>query len=203
MRFHPVTISLAAAVACSVLAPSVAFAQEPTAWVRVDASRSTRLMRASAGGWESVCSPPCDLQLPTGVTYRFEGKRGASESFVLRGDEGDRVSLHAHHNAGWVIGWVGIGVGGATSILGLSVALMSTISVGGSQCECRLDTTALAVGLAGVPVMLGGLALLLTNKETTVSQTREAPPRVAPSGASARTPAWPRAVGLPIVSGTF
>lgn len=65
------------------------------------------------------------------------------------------------------------GVGSATALIGLSIAMLSGISISGSECSsCHVDTTALTIGLgAGIPVMLGGLVLVATHRGWAVSQT--------------------------------
>jgi hypothetical protein len=204
----PATSAPATQGAAAAPAPAT---PRPMVWVHLEGRDDAAMQEDTTGDkeWSTVCSAPCDKPLPAGYDYRVlaPGMK-TSSAFTLHGETGSKayVVIHGASRTGSVVGWVGV-------IVGAAMVLVALDASGGGSSQ-NLDWPLLGTGVA---VAGGGLALLLINAKTTVSQA------VAPSGTSAVLPdslnrarnerMWkdvepgqaglPSAIGIPMLGGRF
>jgi hypothetical protein len=214
------------ATAAAVL-PAAALppASPSNVWVHLDASDDVRLQqdRTNDDDWVTVCSAPCDIQLPTAYYYRVAGGGlKASGEFTLHAQPGERETLDVHGaSKGWfVLGVVAIPVGLLVGYIGLIVGafgtLVSTASSASGQPSSAANNAA-GVGWTmfgiGLVAAAGGLILVIANWKTSVSQDIGARTGLLLPDSWKRLPTWreatpeqkalPQVMGIPIVSGQF
>jgi hypothetical protein len=188
----------------------VADARAQATRVQLEAPDGARLERRAVGErWETVCVAPCEAGIDSGGDFRVTGDRiRDSEPFTLRGEPGERAKIRVDgaSKGGFVAGIVMLGVGGAAvavPLLYLTSNVVMHQSEGPAEGPSSETLTGLLVAI-GVGVAVGGigLSLLLSNRQTAVSQEI----------AATRRPSWKpvdRAsvgsslVAIPILQGTF
>ncbi len=146
---------------------------EPEGVVRLEGPSGARLEReidSVTHDWEIVCTAPCVAHTPTAFDYRVTGGGlRPSQGFPLRVDSAENLRVHGAWLDLYVLGWVGVGTGGVATLTALTLELMQTRAFGVPPPFKDPDLGWLAFG-AGTAALVGGLALVLTNKHTTVSQ---------------------------------
>jgi hypothetical protein len=182
----------------------------PMAWVHIDGSEDMRLQRdrTSDDDWETVCTIPCNTEVPTNFYYRIVGPGiKPSNDFTLdaRGGEHQQIRVHSASRAWSTIGWIGLSVG--------AVLLIANSSLEGAFGGGGRGPNWPIVGV-GATFAVGGLALVFMNRRTTLSWDG----RPAQTGwllpePWRRVPSWkepapeltglPVAVGMPLVGGRF
>ena len=176
--------------------------------------------------WKTVCSLPCDKQLPTGNHYRIMGEGiRASGEFTLHADSGQRDNLTVVGGSKglFTLGVVGIVVGSAllpigllTALVGYSEKALYDPSIGNTNDGSGTITVGWTLALIGLAGGIAGLVLTINNSKTTVSQ--DAGPAGSSTGlidpnAFKPTPTWresglvdrsaPPVLGVPLLSGSF
>ncbi len=190
----------------------------PTVLVHIEADRDLGLeTRLSPGApWVSACLRPCDAPLPLGYRYRIAGRSmESSDSFLLDPQLGPRVVIHVTSvGSPWGVasGALLVVIGPITGVAGLFIALI------GSELDTphsgpSPEAFGVGLGLAGVAMLAGGIALIATNASTSTTQTSGTPEPTATERAETawlRTPTWretprlaPSAVGLPLFTRSF
>ncbi|HEY6460132.1 MAG TPA: hypothetical protein VIY73_08270 [Polyangiaceae bacterium] len=170
-------------------------------------------MRPQDGGsWTTVCSGRCDRALPVGPTYRIAGGgMRPSRAFHLDPTAG-RVNVTVNPSStGWfVAGIVLVPLGGATMLIGGLIGLLGDAT--GDQSASSSGGVAFLVGLAG---LVGGIVLIVSNARSGVGLEVGAPQAAAllKGDAWKRVPVWrdaspesramPRAMALPVWTGSF
>jgi hypothetical protein len=192
-----------------------------TTWVHLNGSDVAELQRydGDAGGWRTVCTPPCNSLLPSGLQYRVTGPGlRPSAPFSLHGEYGayDSVTVHGASRSGFVTGMAAIIAGGSALLLtGLVIVGEDTIGRGGTgrgAGSTVLDVAAVG-GLASLAI---GLGLVIANGSTNVAQSVPDPngptPGTYATGSERRSPwlgekkedvAQPRSVAIPLLGGRF
>jgi hypothetical protein len=194
--------------------------------VHIEGSRAL-LERDSTGfnrDWEPVCKAPCDKALSVAYSYRVAGD-GIRNSvpFALDAPPGQHEILHVSEGdkAGFVYGIVATAGGGAATVAGLLMVILGayskaeTESVGDVPGDQQVITAGLITGALGAALVVGGLALTLSNARSTVSPAIAAQawiPARAPQRAGATgfrdgrreiALAMPPLVDFPIFGGSF
>lgn len=165
--------------------------------VRIDGPEGATFERETDSvehDWETVCTAPCVAHASTAFKYRIAGAGlKPSRGFALRVDSGQTEELHVNGASLplYVVGWIGVGGGGAAGVTGLFLALWSATS-GAFSLPNPSDNPGIfwAIFGAGAAVAAGGLVLVLTNKHTTVSQDVVGEPKT-PDPAAATPPPMP------------
>jgi hypothetical protein len=175
--------------------PSTAHAQpapEGSVRVHLDAPDAARLLRYDPGFGDGLQD---------------------SSAFRLAGAPGRYVTVTV--DAGWkawrVVGIVLIPVGAVAMSFGSLMGLLGTVADGSGSWQATLGW---CVAVAGVAGLAGGIALVVSNRHTNVDQktvAANAPTLQGRAWAAApawREPspeqrAWPAAIGLPVLGGTF
>ena len=151
-----------------------------TIWVHVDAPDGAVLERRVRTGsrsvWEEACRAPCDRQLSLDPYYRVTGYEIRSSDkfqFSASAGEHERIRVRAASEDFFVLGVVGIVIGGGLTIGGLSVLFLSRASVDGSEGSHALAEPILGWILVGVgaPIAIAGIYLMNANRNTTISQS--------------------------------
>lgn len=178
------------------------------------------------GSWVTMCSSPCDMEMPLAPSYRLAGSGvRASRTFKLAGRPGDHVVITADSasKGAFVGGIVMIGVGVPVFVIGcfveLVVGIVNLASHGTSYSEGEyVDTSgAQVVGLSmmglGAASVITGIVLVAGNGSTKLDQTLAAPGAKAdigsdvfkkvPTFAHHEGPALPPAQTVPLFHGTF
>ncbi|MGH7281051.1 MAG: hypothetical protein ACRELY_05975 [Polyangiaceae bacterium] len=183
------------------------------------------------GGWATMCSSPCDQEMPLSGIYRLAGSGvRASRTFKLAGKSGDHVFISADPSSkgAFVGGIVLIGVGVPVFVIGCFVELVVGIvnlashASFGEDNGSYVDTSgAQVVGLSmmglGAAGVITGIVLLASNGSTKLDQTITAPGQPAPKSADMNGdifkkipiyathegPRLPVPAAIPIVTGHF
>lgn len=176
------------------------------------------------GTWATMCSAPCDQELPLSGAYRLAGSGvRASRSFKLAGKPGDHVVISADPSSkgAFAGGIVLISVGVPVFVIGMFVELVVGLVNLGSRATGEYDDTSGAqiVGLSmmglGAAGVITGIVLIATNGSTHLDQT-VGPPDAKKAAALGtdffkRGPAWkdhdgpklPPMQSVPLFTGTF
>jgi hypothetical protein len=171
--------------------------------------------------WETACAAPCDRYLASDSPYRLVGGgRKASDEFALMAPDGggERIRVSGGSKAWFVLGWIGIGVGGGVAAVGFDVLIGPLVSEYIPAGEGRPSSQGVsghpALGWSlvggGLALGIGSTLLMLAHRKTTVTQD------VTPAAAPA---AWlrldldqrrdtldariPRGTWVPLLSGVF
>jgi hypothetical protein len=188
-------------------------------WVHLDGPEDARLQKFDRD-WQTVCSAPCDIQLPVAPDYRIEGAGLKSSTvFNLSGGPGDHVTVTVNgaSKAGFVIGIVLTPIGGLFTLVGGMMGLVGSLasSVGADTSGAsQLATAGWTTFALGAGALLGGILLIVNNSKTTTTQELVAPQTgLLQSDAWKRVPTWreaspeqkalPPVVGVPLWSGRF
>ena len=213
-----------AASAATTKAPAAA----SSVWVHIEGADDVRLQQDRTGDddWMTVCSAPCDKELPTAFYYRVVGDGiKASSEFTLHAQPGEHESIEVHgaSKAWFIIGIVAIPIGLVVAYIGLFVGFIGTAastinSVNGasttnSDNAAGVGWTMLALGLGAA---VGGLVLAIVNAKTGTTQRLGNPSPTTGlllSDAWKRVPTWrdpsaeqralPPVLAAPIFAGTF
>ncbi|HLK41681.1 MAG TPA: hypothetical protein VKU41_33265 [Polyangiaceae bacterium] len=198
-------------------------------WVHIDGgSDDVRLQQDQSGDddWITVCSAPCDKELPTAFYYRIVGDGiKASGEFTLHAQPGEHETVEAHgaSKTWFIIGIIAIPVGLIAAYVGFAVGIVGTLlstannisgtSSTNSDAAAGLGWTILALGLGAA---VGGLVLVIVNAKTGTTQhlgTASATTGLLLGDAWKRVPTWrepsaeqralPPILGIPLVAGTF
>jgi hypothetical protein len=156
----------------------------PRVRVHIVSSGKVYLHRRAAGStdFSEACESPCDLELPTGDTYKIGGSGiTTTHEFRIEGTPGQTVELEVNGPS-----WFGIVGGGLAAIVGgltAYVGLLVTTASGSSDSAAGVGLGALLVGGSLIAV---GLLIVFPSMKTDLSQ------RVVRSGKDAfvRTPTW-------------
>jgi hypothetical protein len=163
--------------------PGKALPSGPPILLHIDGSDGDRLEMKGTGDnddWSLVCAAPCDRAVPAGYSYRIAGDSIRSSSpFTVDAQQGARQTLVVSEasRGAFVLGIVGLGVGGGGMVVGLFVAFVGAVDVGLSnygdtnyESGKNVETAGWVTTAVGAAAMAGGLVLLLTNVRTHVSQ---------------------------------
>ncbi|MGO9834135.1 MAG: hypothetical protein ACLP1X_07975 [Polyangiaceae bacterium] len=189
-------------------------------WVHFEAPPGVLIQKDTTNddNWVTVCAAPCDRPLPTGFYYRVTGGGiKTSADFAIHASPGTRetVVVDGASKSSFVIGVVGMIVGGIAAYVGLLVVSFSDVSAGFDDTNSSGSNTAgAALVLGGTIAAVAGLVLTLSNAKTKVNQDATASQAglVLP-GSLTGAPTWnigvnerkdsPPALGIPIFSGRF
>jgi hypothetical protein len=174
------------------------------------------------GIWATMCSAPCDQEMPLGNGYRLAGSGvRASKSFMLVGHNGDHVTITADPSSkgAFAGGIVLISVGVPVFVIGCFVELVVGLVNLGSRADGTYDDTSGAqiVGLSmmglGAAGVVTGIVLIANNGSSHLDQTVDAKKAAMLGGADffKRTPTFkdqegpklPPMQSVPLFSGTF
>lgn len=135
-------------------------------------------------GWATMCTAPCDQQVPLAGSYRLAGDGiRASRTFKLAGKAGDKVYIQADpaSRGGFVGGIVLISIGAPVLVIGSLVELVVAAINGASHLDGTYTDTsgAQVVGLSmmglGVAGIITGIVLVAGNGSTKLDQTIASP----------------------------
>jgi hypothetical protein len=163
--------------------------------------------RGPGDRWKSVCTMPCDVSVPLDGEYRIAGDgMRATQPLMLAGTPGQRLVLRVTDvgsKSGYTGGVVLVAAGPALIVSGLVVLITGalgncpTISDGPGFCDRHSyageEAAGVAVGVAGIGVLVGGIVLLASNSHSKVSSPMAGPlehPAPHPDTAWLRTPVW-------------
>ena len=219
--------------------PSTASAPTPketgNVWVHIDGADNVDLESvitdaAPAGkrvtnGWATICSAPCDQEVPLAGSYRLAGDGvRPSRTFKLAGKPGDKVYIQADpaSRGGFVGGIVLISVGVPVLVIGTFVELVVGLVNVASKADGEYTDTsgAQVVGLSmmglGVAGIITGIVLVAGNGSTKLDQTIAGPAasknaaelgsdvfKKVPIYHQSEGPAIPPAHTVPLFTGTF
>jgi hypothetical protein len=211
-------------------APAKTATPSTMVWVHIEGTEDARLQQDTTGNddWRTVCTAPCDKQLPTAYWYRIVGNGiKTSKEFSLEAPTGghETITVNGANKTWFIIGVIAMPVGGIVAYIGLLVGLVGSIgsttstAVGDTQSKQISDSTA-ATGWTmlgiGAAAAVGGLILTIANWRTGVSQDVAGQQtgslqsdawRRVPSptwkDASPEQKALPPAVAFPVWSGRF
>jgi hypothetical protein len=197
-----------------------------TTWVHLNGPDVASLQRydADAGGWRTVCTPPCDSLLPSGLQYRVTGPGlRSSAPFSLHGEYGayDSVTVHSASRSNFLTGMVAIITGGSALLL-TGLVIVGEDTLGGKGAGRGVGSTVLDVAaLGGLASLAIGLGLVIANGRTDVAQSVPDPNSPGPTpGTYAADPeprslsalwlgekkedvAQPRSFAIPVLGGRF
>jgi hypothetical protein len=124
-------------------------------------------VRPNRRKWVTICTSPCDRELPEGFGYRIAGSGiRSSEMFAIDG-KNVTVAVDPGSNVRFIGGLVTLGVGGGAAMLGLGVLALSQMS---HSSEPRDQTIPVTLAIGGGLIAVVGSVLLLTSG-TAVSLT--------------------------------
>lgn len=160
----------------------------PFAFVHIEASGTTYLYRAPRGttDYETVCTAPCDMDLPINDEYRIGGNgTKTTPSFRLKASAGGRVTLKVDG-----ANWFGIVGGGTLAVAGAFVAYAGLLLAAGSNTSGSSRDGSGTAGLAclafgGAATALG--AFVFARSSTT--EVAQVSPKAA-DDAFLRAPSW-------------
>ncbi len=167
----------------------------PRVRVHVTSDKPVLLYRRPAGTttWVQACTSPCDVELPTGDTYRINGNglQGTKE-FNLQASGGGAVNIEVDpaSTAGMVFGGTLSGIGWLVGYVGLILAAGSS---GSSYRKDEGSAGLIALGI-GVAAGVAGVLIFVSSAKTDIIQSSSksgaggTPPR--PLDAFARQPTW-------------
>jgi hypothetical protein len=209
--------------AATLLAPTNAFAQR-SVQVHIDAPAGVRLQQDTTGDrdWTTVCSAPCDKELPKGNTYRVVGGGVvASSAFTLNAPDGgsEVLEVQGASKAMRAVGAAALGTGvtvgiGALFVGGLAYSWSCGILGSSNPCERRYPLWFAPVVGGGIALAAIGLVLVLDNARTNaVQHVKVAETPSPPPDSLLRMPTWreaspqqtslPAVLGIPLASGRF
>ncbi len=184
-------------------------------------SMSAPTGKRMSGSWATMCSSPCDQEVPVGATFRLAGSGvRPSKSFKLIGKAGDHVTVTADPSSkgAFAGGIVLISVGVPVFVIGCFVELVVGLVNLGSRATGEYDDTSGAqiVGLSmmglGAAGVITGIVLIANNGSTHLDQTVDAR-KTAAFGTDffKRTPVYkdhdgpklPPLNSVPLFTGTF
>jgi hypothetical protein len=159
------------------------------------------------GVWESVCSMPCSMKLPTAYFYRVVGDGFKTSSvFALKAPDGvpERLIVEGASEKWSNVGAVAIPTGLIVEMVGALGTVFNDAPV-----------WAITTDVVGCVMISTGILLVLANWSTHVNQVIPPERRPAPDNYWQRYPTWrtkesmpeqrwlPPVAGIPIFSGTF
>jgi hypothetical protein len=189
--------------------------------VHIEGPEDARLQQDTTGNddWLTVCTAPCDKEMPTAYYYRVVGDGiKASGEFTLHAQPGDHETLDVHgaSKPWFVIGVVAIPIGLVVGYIGLIVGVIGSAVSSVDQSSQANNTAGVGWTMFGLGAgaAIGGLVLVIVNWKTGVSQQVGTPQTgLLLSDAWKRVPTWkdtapeekalPAAVGIPIFGGRF
>ncbi|MEO7112856.1 MAG: hypothetical protein ABI183_20605 [Polyangiaceae bacterium] len=151
--------------------------------VEMQTMNGTPAGKKVTGTWATMCSSPCDQELPLAGAYRLAGSGvRASRSFKLVGHPGDHVTISADPSSkgGFAGGIVLISVGVPVFVIGCFVELVVAIVNAGSKIDNDYTDTSGAqiVGLSmmglGAAGVVTGIVLIVNNGSTHLDQSIDA-----------------------------
>ncbi|HWL84984.1 MAG TPA: hypothetical protein VNO21_04245, partial [Polyangiaceae bacterium] len=163
---------------------------------------------------------PCNMDLATSSDYRVRGGgRRESKAFSLRGSENERVEIRVHGGSTplYVLGWCGVGTGGAVGLFGFGL-LLGTITPGPEGRGSLIPdvNVGLAVSLFAVGAAVATAGVVLIKSERVPNVVQEVHPldeQRAPADAWLRLPGWrertpaeramPPSLGVPLLHARF
>jgi hypothetical protein len=190
-------------------------------WVHLDGAPDARLEADTGanGDWVEVCATPCDQFISAGRSYRIAGDGiKASRDFELRAPAGgrERIRVGPASKKWFGVGLVLTGAGIVVSSLGGAILYLryAFAALAGVPSADVDPTPGLALVGIGVALAAPGLALLLPNQRTSITQEIDRPtsPPSAKEGAmsllegipsAAERRRLPSVVTLPIVGVRF
>lgn len=166
-------------------APAPASKAPPSeVWVHVDAPQGVLIQqdRTNDDDWVTVCAVPCDRPLPTGFYYRVTGGGiKTSADFALHASPGthETVIVDGASKSGFVIGVVGMIVGGIVGYVGLLLVSFGDLQAGFDDTSNGTSNSGTigagtAMIVVGLVAAVGGLVLTLSNAKTKVGQDADA-----------------------------
>ncbi|MEO8874435.1 MAG: hypothetical protein ABI461_02515 [Polyangiaceae bacterium] len=176
------------------------------------------------GVWATMCTAPCDQELPLSGSYRIAGSGvRASKAFKLSGKAGDHILINvdASSTGAFAGGIVLVSVGVPVFFIGTMVELVVAIVNAASKVDNSYTDTsgAQVVGLSmmglGVAGVITGIVLIAGNGSSKLDQTIATPEtkKAASNGGDifGRTPVWrdhegpklPPFQAVPLLTGTF
>jgi hypothetical protein len=212
-----------APAAPSAPAPAKTAPEQPMVWVHIDGPEDVRLQQDTTGNddYVTVCSAPCDKQMPAGYPYRVVGSGlKASGDFTLHAQDGehDALEIHGASKAWFVIGAIAIPLGLVVGYIGLLVGAIGSLAsttdpaTGNTTADHVAGVGWTMFGL-GAAAAIGGLVLVVTNWKTGVSQQVGTHTGLLLPDGWARLPTWrdatpeqralPAMLGIPLVNGRF
>jgi len=180
--------------------------------------------KAVRGIWATMCSTPCDQELPLSGSYRLAGSGvRASKAFKLNGRPGDHVIINADPSStgAFAGGIVLVSVGVPVFVIGTFVELVVWIvNIASKADNSYTDTSgAQVVGLSmmglGAAGVITGIVMIANNGSTHLDQTVATPEakKAASLGSDAfrHAPVWkdpegpkmPPFQSIPLFTGTF
>jgi hypothetical protein len=151
--------------------------------VEMQTMNGTPTGKKVTGTWATMCSAPCDQELPLAGAYRLAGSGvRASKSFKLIGHPGDHVTITADPSSkgSFAGGIVLISVGVPVFVIGMFVELVVGLVNLASRASGEYDDTSGAqiVGLSmmglGTAGVITGIVLIANNGSTHLDQTIDA-----------------------------
>ncbi len=227
-KVDPCAAAPVAAPASAAPAPGPANSQS-LVWVHIEGSQAALIEQDAAGfnrNWEPVCKGACDKALSPAYSYRVVGDGiRSSAPFALTPVAGRQevLAVSEASKGGFVLGVIGTALGGATTASGLLVVVLSALAKSADRTEDpghvstdeKTMTAGWVIAAIGVPFLVGGIALTISNAVTRVSQVVAATParpavpsgpaRIAAFSDTRREPAvaLPPVLGVPLVAGRF
>ena len=208
-------------------APAPASKPPPEVWVHVDAPQGVLVQqdKTNDDDWVTVCTAPCDAPLPTGFYYRVTGggiKTSADFAFHASPGTRETVVVDGASKSGFVIGVIGMIVGGIVGYVGLLLVSFGDLQAGfddtsnsGSTSNSGTTGAGAAMIVVGLVAAVGGLVLTLSNAKTKVGQDDAASRTglLLPGSLTTGMPTWntsvterrdsPPVAGIPIFGGRF
>jgi hypothetical protein len=168
--------------------------RQGSATIHIEGADGASLERSTGGGWEDVCTAPCDKEMPLEGAYRLSGGgiRDSNGFAFGEANPGDRVTIRTNTSSsvahGFGIGFVIAGpIIGFTGIFVAAIASLSNEDAG--------EATGLGMMLFGLITTPIGVGMLIATGPTKASPHTE--PRATP-------PAPPKAAfTLPLVNVRF
>ena len=176
--------------------------------------------------WQTVCSGPCDVELPVGPDYRIAGGgMRPSGIFHLTGGPGNRVvvTVSPASKAWFVMGIVVVSIGGPVALVGLALGLVGSLGTStttpGSidhQNWASVERAGWITFAVGAAAIVGGVVLIVNNSRssTTLENAAAAQTGLLVEGdAWKRVPTWhdakpeekaaPQIMAVPLWTGRF
>jgi hypothetical protein len=189
--------------------------------LEMDTRDGTPAGKKVSGVWATMCSAPCDQEMPLGNAYRLAGSGvRASKSFTLVGRPGDHITITADPSSkgAFAGGIVLISVGVPVFVIGCFVELVVAIVNAGSKIDGEYDDTSGAqiVGLSmmglGAAGVVTGIVLIANNGSSHLDQSVDARKAAnlgtdffkrSPIYKDQEGPKLPPTQTIPLFSGTF
>jgi hypothetical protein len=162
--------------------------------------------------WETICSAPCDVQVPAHGMYRIAGSGSRpSSTFSLSSMHGRADLVVSPSSSGWFVGGIVLlSVGGGVMLIGAFIGLIASITstVDTSGASSQIEATGWTMAGVGALGLVAGIVAMASNAHSGV-ELHDAGAAPAPQHAATwrDAPAFemavPRAVAVPILSGSF